>query len=144
MLANGASQLQRVRVRIGTERLIADIIGRFTRRFLRRKRHGLSLHHHQGVYATVTPAWSQAQRTHVKALPLTGRKATMAFIVLLMAAQGHRCGRYALALREQKRLVLFDLDDILATGLMNLGRRGGIAVMRIQGHFAVTVQVVQT
>ena len=60
----------------------------------------------------------------------------MAFIALIMAAQGHRRGRYALALCEQKRLVLFDLDDILATGLMNLGRRGGIAVMCIQGYFA--------
>jgi hypothetical protein len=31
-------------------------------------------------------------------------------------------------LGEQKRLVLFDLDDVLATGLMNLGRRGGITI----------------
>src|SRR6266446_2800436 len=87
-------------------------------------------------HAPVTPAWSQAQRTHVKALPLTGREATMPFLARIMAAQRHRRGRYTLALCEQKRLILFDLDDILATGLMNLGRRGGIAVMRIQGHFA--------
>ena len=57
----------------------------------------------------------------------------MAFLALVMAAQGHRRGRYALALREQKRLVLFDLDDILATGLMHLCGGLGIAVMRIQG-----------
>ena len=58
----------------------------------------------------------------------------MAFFARIMAAQGHRRGRYALALREQKRLVLFDLDDLLATGLMHLCRGGGMAVMRIQGH----------
>src|SRR5258706_3451977 len=134
MLANGASQLHRLRVRIGTERLIADVVGRFTGCFLHRKREGVSLHRHQGVYATVTPARSQANRTHAKALPLTSSESTMAFLALIMAAQGHRRGRYALALREQKRLVLFDLNDILATGLMNLCRGGGIAVMRIQGH----------
>lgn len=115
---------------------MADVVGRFTGRFLRRKRHGVSRHHHHGGYATVTPAWSQAQRTHVKALPLTGREATMAFLALIMAAQGHRRGRDALALCEQKRLVLFDLDDLLATGLMHLGRRGGIAVLGIPGHLA--------
>ena len=60
----------------------------------------------------------------------------MPFLARIMAAQRHRRGRYPLALCEQKRLILFDLDDLLATGLMNLGRRGGIAVMRIQGHFA--------
>ena len=136
VLANGASQLQRWRVRIGIERVIADGVGRFTGRFLRRKRYSVSRHHYQGVYATLTPAWSQAQRTYVKALSLTGREATMAFLALLMAPQGHRRGRYALALCEQKWLVLFDLDDLRATGLMNLRRRGGIAVMRIQGYFA--------
>ena len=60
----------------------------------------------------------------------------MAFLARIMAAQGHRRGRYALALREQNRLVLFDLDDLLATGLMHLGRGGGMAVMRLPGHFS--------
>jgi hypothetical protein len=59
----------------------------------------------------------------------------MTFIARIMAAQWRRSGREVLALLEQNRLVLFDLDDILATGLMNLGRGGGIAVMRIQRHF---------
>ena len=58
----------------------------------------------------------------------------MAFIARIMAAQWYRCGRDVLALREQKRLVLFDLDDILATGLMHLCGGLGIAVRRIQGH----------
>ena len=58
----------------------------------------------------------------------------MTFITLLMAAQWHRCGRDVLALREQKRWVRFDLDDLLATGLMNLCGGLGIAVMRIQCH----------
>ena len=58
----------------------------------------------------------------------------MAFLALRMAAQWHRCGRYLLALREQERLVAFDLDDLLATGLMNVCRGVGIAVMRLQGH----------
>src|SRR5437870_8587411 len=88
MLANGASQRHRLRLRIGTERLIADGVGRFTGCVLRRKRDGGSRHHHQGVYATVTPARRQAHRTHVKALPLTSRESTMAFCARIMAAQG--------------------------------------------------------
>ena len=134
MLANGASQRQRLRLRLSIERLIADVVGRFIGRFLRRQCSGVALHHHEGVHATVTPARRQAHRTHVKALPLTGRESTMAFLALLMAAPWYRCGRDVLALREHKRLGLFDLDDILATGLMNLGCGVGIAVMCIECH----------
>jgi len=123
-----------LRLRIGIERLIADVVGRFTGRFLRRKSSGVSLHHHQGVHATVIPARRQAQRTPVKALPLTGRESTMTFLARIMAAQWYRCGRDVLALREPKRLVLFDLDDILATGLMHVCGGLGMAVMRLQCH----------
>src|SRR5216683_7772527 len=47
----------------------SDVVGRFTGRFLRRKRHGVARHHHQGVYATVTPAWSQRNARMSKHCP---------------------------------------------------------------------------
>ena len=59
----------------------------------------------------------------------------MPFLALLMTALGHCRGCDALALREQNRLILFDLDDIRATGLMNVGHGSGIAVLRIQRHW---------
>lgn len=133
MLAHGARQRQRLRLRIGIERVIADGVGCFTGRLLRRKREGVSLHHHEGVHATVAPTRRPVQRMHAKALSLPGGESTMTFLALRMAAQGHRRGRDVLALREQERLGVFDLDDLLATRLMNVGRGFGIAVMRIQG-----------
>jgi hypothetical protein len=59
----------------------------------------------------------------------------MACLALRLAAQWHRCGRDLLAWREQERLVAFDLDDLLATGLMPVCRGVGMAVRRLQGHF---------
>ncbi len=59
----------------------------------------------------------------------------MTFIALRVAAQGRCHHREVLALLEQYRLVLFHLNDVLTTGLMDLGRGGRITVMRIQRHF---------
>ena len=85
MLSNGTSQRHRLRLRVAAERLIADVVGGFRRRFLRRKPHGFSLHHSQGVQATVAPALCQPQRTHIEALPLTGGESPMAFLALSIA-----------------------------------------------------------
>jgi hypothetical protein len=87
MLSNGTCQLLRLPLWVASEPLITHVVSCFTGRPLLRKYRGLSLHHHEGLYATVTPANSQVQPTYVKALTLTGRESTMTFIALRMATQ---------------------------------------------------------
>jgi hypothetical protein len=55
--SHSATQLYRLPLRVADmPPWIAEGIDDFTGRFLRPKRQGLSLHHHPGVQATVSPA----------------------------------------------------------------------------------------
>jgi hypothetical protein len=110
MRSNGTCQLLPLLLWVASEPLIAHVVSGFTGRLLLRKYLGLSLHHHEGLDATLTPTSSQVQPTDVKALSLTGRESTMTFIDLRVATQGLSRDCEVLALLEQARLIRFDLD----------------------------------
>jgi hypothetical protein len=107
---SNASNLLGQSAKVASGPLIAQVVSGFTGCLLLRKHLGLSLHHHEGLYATLTPTVSQVQPTYVKALTLTGCESTMTFIALCVATQRLSRDCEVLALLEQARLIRFDLN----------------------------------